>query len=299
MDSIAHLQERFGKPGFVKFEEGRGGLGLVRINSDLASAEIYLHGAQVTHFQPRGASPVLFMSKHSSFAQSKAIRGGIPLVFPWFGANAADPKKPAHGFARLWQWDVESCDARSDGSVRIVFSLKQDAAMLQDWPHEFLIRYVVIVSSGLELTLEMRNGPSDAIEFEEAFHTYLSVGDSRNIVIEGLDGVEYIDKVEAGAEKKQEPGGIRISGETDRVYTNTQAPVLVIDPGLHRTIRVEKAFSDVTVVWNPWIQKAAAMADFGDDEWTAMVCVETANARPCSVKLPPGGIHRMWTRISL
>jgi glucose-6-phosphate 1-epimerase len=297
MNSIAELQQQFGRPGFVKIEEGRGGLPMIRISSDLASAEIYLHGAHVTHFQPRHSLPLLFLSKQSAFSASKPIRGGVPLVFPWFGPNASDPKKPAHGFARLRQWQIEACDARSDGSVRVVLALAHDASTLQQWPHEFSIRYLIVISSALELTLEIRNGPRDAIEFEEALHTYFSVSDSRNIVIRGLDGVEYLDRAGPETRKTQPPGGIKITGETDRLYLNTQATVLITDPGSSRTIKVEKQASDATVVWNPWTQKAAAMPDFGDDEWIQMVCVESANARQCSVKLPAGGIHRLWTRI--
>lgn len=269
------------------------------VNSDLASAEIYLHGAHVTHFQPRGAAPLLFVSKASVFREGKPIRGGIPLVFPWFGPHESHPEAPPHGFARLREWQIESCESRTDDSVRLVLALSSDESTLQQWPHAFSLRLVVLVSNGLDMTLEVKNTTNADFTFEEAMHTYFAVSDVRSITIDGLAGVEYLDRADNGTRKKQGGAAIHIASETDRLYLNTTGRVTIHDPTMRRTIFVEKESSNATVVWNPWIEKARAMADLGDGQWIPMVCVETANARDCAVTLGPGHTHRMTSRIGV
>jgi glucose-6-phosphate 1-epimerase len=299
METLEDLQRRYGGNGLMKFEQGRGGLSKITVSSDLGSAEIYLYGAHVAAFQPHGAAPLLFMSKRSVFDGHKPIRGGVPLVFPWFGPRADAPELPLHGFARTRVWDVESCDARANGSVRIVLTTSNDDGTMKVWPHTFTIRFIVVVSSVLDMTLEVRNLSREQVEFEEALHTYLAISDIRKISIEGLGGADFIDRADGEKRKKQDDGAIQITGETDRLYYSSASRVTVHDPEMNRSIFVEKSRSDATVVWNPWTEKATAMTDLGADLWQSMVCVETANARECKVRLPAGGIHRMGTRIGL
>jgi D-hexose-6-phosphate mutarotase len=299
MSEANDLQHRFGVSQSVRIELGQGGLPKMVINGDLASAEIYLHGAHVTHFQPRGAHPVLFMSRSSWFDAQKPIRGGVPLVFPWFGVRSGHPQSPAHGFARIREWRIEACDERSDGSVRVVLNLSSDDSTLLHWPYAFALRLTVIIARSLDVTLEVRNLSQQVFQFEEALHTYLNVGDARQITVEGLDGAQYVDRMDNGQRKTQPAGPIHLTGETDRLYLNTTEAVVVHDSSLKRNIRVEKEGSHATVLWNPWIAKAKAMPDFGDDEWPHMVCVETANAMDCAIKLGAGCTHRMSAHISV
>jgi len=287
--AISDLQRRFGVPGVVKIDEGRSSLPRVSVTSDLASAEIYFHGAHLTAFQPRGAKPVLFMSKESNFDPAKPIRGGVPVIFPWFGPKAGAPESPAHGFARTRHWDLESCTVQADRAVRVVFSLAVDAATL---------RMTFTIAHSLEMEMEVRAAAAP-LTFEEALHTYFVVGDVRQVAVEGLQGVEYIDKVDGFKRKTQPAEPIRITGETDRVYLNTLGLCVIRDPVLGRSITVEKESSGTTVVWNPWIAKAKAMADFGDEEWTQMICVETANVGEGAIRLEAAQTHRMKTRITV
>ncbi len=287
--AISDLQRRFGVPGVVKIDEGRGALPRVTVTSDLAAAELYFHGAHLTAFQPRGAKPVLFMSKESNFDPAKPIRGGVPVIFPWFGPKAGAPESPAHGFARIRHWDLESCAVQADGAVRVVFSLAVDAATL---------RMTFTIARSLEMEMEVR-AAAVPLTFEEALHTYFVVGDVRQVSVNGLQGVEYIDKVDGFKRKTQSPEPIRITGETDRVYLNTLSPCVIRDPVLARSITVEKESSGTTVVWNPWIAKAKAMADFGDEEWPQMICIETANVGEGAIRLEAAQTHRMKTRITV
>lgn len=285
--SSTDLHRRFGVPGVVKIDEGRGSLPRLTVTSELASAEIYFHGAHLTAFQPRGTKPVLFMSGESHFDPAKPIRGGVPVIFPWFGPKVGSPESPAHGFARIRPWDLESCAVQADGAVRAVFSLAADAATL---------RMTFTLAQSLEMEMEVR-AEGAPISFEQALHTYFVVGDVRQVSVEGLQGVEYIDKVEGFKRKTQSAEPIRISGETDRVYLQTRSTCVIRDPVLGRTLTVEKEGSGTTVVWNPWIAKAKAMPDFGDEEWPKMICVETANVGDGSIRLEPAQTHRMKARV--
>jgi len=240
-----------------------------------AEAHIYQHGAHVAHFQPRGQKPVLFMSAKSWFEPDKPIRGGVPICFPWFGPA----KTPAHGLARLRDWKIEQTTANS-----MLFSLGLPP---------FEAKFNVVVGSALRMTLEVRNTGTQPEQFEEALHTYLAVGDIRQVTVTGLENTDYLDNLTGLSRKNQGPEPIHFTGETDRVYLDTRATCVVNDPVLKRRLIIEKKGSDDTVVWNPWVAKAKAMPDFGDDEWPFMLCIETANCKQHAVTLAPGATHTM------
>ncbi|HYL79705.1 MAG TPA: D-hexose-6-phosphate mutarotase [Candidatus Acidoferrum sp.] len=295
--ALDHLQDRFAIPGVVRFEQGPGGLTRVVVDTPRSEAHVYLHAAHVTHYQPRGDRPVLFMSQRSWFEPGAPIRGGVPIVFPWFGPKAGEPSAPMHGFARLAEWTVESVSQTPDGSVRLVLGLEAEATTHPSWPHACSLQYRVVIGEELDLALEVCNRSDAAIIFEEALHTYLTVGDARQISVAGLAGSRYIDKTDGMRRKVQEPELLRIAGETDRVYLGTHATCIVEDPVAGRHLRVEKSGSEATVVWNPWIAKAKAMPDFGDDEWLRMLCIESGNVADHAVTLAPGQRHEM--RVSI
>lgn len=295
MQNLADLKKQFPLPG-VTIEPGQGGLPRVAVRTPVAEADIYLHGAHVTHFQPRGQKPVLFTSAKSHFAAGKAIRGGVPMIFPWFGPKADDAKAPQHGFVRSVPWTLAGVSQAGD-AVAVKLTFGPSDATRQVWPHEFELAYTVTVGRTLELALEVKNTGPTPFTFDEALHTYLAVADVRRATIDGLGGREFIDKVDAARRKTQPPGPFEIEGETDRVYLNTPDPVVVADPAGGRRLTVAKSGSNATVVWNPWVAKAKALADFGDDEWPGMVCVETVNAADNAVTLPPGQTHVMRATI--
>jgi len=291
MNDLSTLNSKFALPGIVKFETGEGGLTRIAITAAAADAHIYLHGAHVTHFQPKDQESLLFMSGKSHFAEDKPIRGGIPLIFPWFGARAGDPAAPAHGFARTLPWEVRAVKQVSK-DLEISLALEPSNATRRWLPHDFELIYTVSVGPSLQLVLEVRNRSSSPLAFEEALHTYFNVGDVHQVAIEGLSGRTYIDKTQALARKTQ-VGSIRIEGETDRVYLDSPDTVTALDPLAGRRINVSKDGSANTVIWNPWVAKAKAMADFGDDEWPKMLCIETANAADNAIHLPAGQSHAM------
>ncbi len=284
-------------PDCAWFEFTEGGLTSVVVKTPLAQARVYLHGAHVAHYQKAGQPPLLFMSAATHLAPGKAIRGGIPLIFPWFGGLPENPQAPAHGFARTTAWTVESLKCEEE-VVTLVLTLNESAQTLENWPHAFALRYTVVIGWDLRVSLEVGNTSSAPFTFENALHSYFSVSDVRSTPVVGLDGIEYIDKVDAATRKTQSAEPLLITGETDRVYLNTRATCLVNDPGLSRQISIAKEGSESTVVWSPWMAKAKAMADFGDEEWPTMICVESANAADNRVTLAAGAKHTLSAVLS-
>lgn len=268
------------------FTDTPGGLVRLDIATGKANAEVFLYGAHVTHFQPVGEPPVLFLAKKSFIAPGKAIRGGVPLIFPWFGSRAGHP---AHGFVRTAEWALESLAQSASGEVEVVLSFSANDATRAAWPHDFTIRHRITVGDALEMVVEVENTSLAPFTYEDALHTYFTVADALEVTVSGLDGAEYLDGVDGGQRKRQ-AGNIRIEKETDRLYLNTATTCVVDDPSLHRRIVVEKSGSLSTVVWNPWEGKGMSMADLAE-EWPRMICIETVNARENAVTLAPGERH--------
>lgn len=295
--SLASL-EVFTIPGLLHFEADEHGMIRAQVTSQKCRATVYLHGAHVTHWQPSGAKPVLFLSRCAEFAPGRAIRGGVPIIFPWFGADAEDANAPAHGWARLSEWQVESA-REVDGDIELVFRLDAEDSAAKNWEthgHSTL-RYRVRAGTTLCLELEAENRGAQPILFEEALHTYFAVGDIHQTAVAGLGGASYIDKLDGGAEKVEPDAPLRIEGETDRIYREAAPALMIHDSANQRYIYIEKESSGSTVLWNPWIAKAAAMADFGDEEWTSMLCIETANIGKNKVMLLPREKLTMATRL--
>jgi glucose-6-phosphate 1-epimerase len=270
----------------------------VSVRTPAATGEVYLHGAHVTAWQPAGASPVLWVSRDSLFEPDKPIRGGVPICFPWFAAHPTDASAPMHGFARLADWRLAEASA-SRGAVHLSFVLTADEQSSPSWPHRFRAEFRVGFGATLDMALDVSNPGPDPLTYEAALHTYFAVGDIRKASVTGLGGVEYLDKVEGFARKRQDAAPLVFAGETDRIYLDTEATVVIHDPVLKRRVEVGKSGSQSTIVWNPWIARARALADFGDDQWIEMLCIETANVRERAVTLEPGSHHSMRAAVGL
>jgi glucose-6-phosphate 1-epimerase len=270
---------------------GNGGLPKVAVNAGAAAGEMYLLGAEVTSWKPQGAQEVLFVSASSKWADGRAIRGGVPVCFPWFGNKADDPKAPAHGFVRAKPWQLESVSTSGD-AVAVSMFTASDAETKKLWPADFRLVHRTTFGRELVMELEMANTGPSSLRFEAALHTYFHVGDISQVRIRGLDGIHYLDKTDGNREKVQQ-GELAVAAETDSVYLDTAHTVELVDPSLHRRIQVSKENSLATVVWNPWIEKAKAMSDLGGDDWKQFVCIETCNVGKHAVDLQPGQKHRM------
>ncbi len=295
MTDAEKLNERHGFPGQLEFKATPEGLTIAEVENGEGSATISIQGAQVLAWARRGVEPVLWLPREARPTPGKAIRGGIPVCWPWFGPHSARADFPSHGFARTANWQVLKAEIRTDRETRLLLRLESGNESRDLWPHPFALECQISVGQTLELTLTTFNRANDPITVTEALHAYFSVGDVRQIAIQGLDGCAYVDKVNGGVLRHQS-GAVTIDSEIDRIYVDTVAECVIEDPALNRSIGVLKEGSKATVVWNPWADKAARLGDFGDDGYLDMVCMETANAAHNAVTVLPGQTHRMTAR---
>lgn len=273
-------------PKYVTVVPGEGGLEKIVVTTPWSVAEIYAHGAHVTHFQKSGEPPLLFMSERSEFVKGKPIRGGVPVIYPWFGPREGCA---AHGFARTTEWVLEESSVFEGGAVVLRFHLPTDDSLI--------VEYVVRINEHLSMELIITNEGKQDAEFETCLHTYFNVGAIGEVSIHGLQGSSYHDQVRDG-DFTETSESIKISEEVDRVYTDTETTIEINDASLRRRIYVAKTGSHSTVVWNPWITKSQRMPDFGDNEYQRMLCVESGNVASNKIVLPNGSRAVMKVEIT-
>ncbi|XP_046350666.2 putative glucose-6-phosphate 1-epimerase [Haliotis rufescens] len=237
------------------------------------SVLVHLHGATVLSWKCQGQE-VLFLSEKAVFDNKKAIRGGIPVVFPNFGPWDLGPQ---HGFARTKRWQAET-PARTDSAGNVVaeFVLQDDEATRAIWDFRFKVVYTVqVMEKTVTMNVAVNNLGSKDFDFTCLLHTYFRIPDISKTAVMGLQNTKYVDKVRDGEEVTEAREEIRIDENYDRVYMDTPSEIVVgkVADGSHSIIMQTMNFPD-TVVWNPWADKAKAMSDFGDDEYSNMVCVE-------------------------
>jgi glucose-6-phosphate 1-epimerase len=295
--SIAKLNRQFEVPGVAKIVEGNGGLPKVCITTNAAQGEVYLHGAQVTSWKPTGSEEVFFLSKKSHWQDGVAIRGGVPISFPWFAEWERNPRAPAHGFVRTKTWQLESI-LNNGHSVSVSMFTMSDENTRKWATGEFRLTHRATFGQDLRLELIVQNLGATTLRFEEALHAYYRVGDLSKARIRGLNNVRFIDKTDARREKAEQ-GDLVVASETDRIYLDAPPSVQLIDETLHRSIRATGENSMTTSVWNPWSEKAQTMPDLDADEWGQFLCIETNNVSAFAVNLAPGQDHRMKVTVSV
>jgi len=285
------LNQHFGIEDVLHFSGGEGGLWRAFVTTDQCTAELYRHGAHLSRWRPAGHDEVVWLSDLARFEYGKAIRGGVPICFPWFAGNqpANDPDGPAHGYARVTTWEYIAAKQDDAG---VTLSLRTAI-------EPFTLRYDVTFADTLTLQLTVTNTGTASARFESALHTYFVISQIKQVQVTGLENADYIDTVGGSAKQMtQDDHPITFNAETDRTYTS-DATTKIIDPGLQRTITIEKENSGSTVVWNPWVDKAKKMSDFGDDEWPGMLCVESGNIEPNAIELAPEQSHTMRVVVSV
>lgn len=258
---------------------------MMKVRTPWSTAEIYLHGAHVAAFQKNGDPPLIFMSRKSYFAKDKAIRGGVPICFPWFGNRAGGP---SHGYARTVGWELVNTKAADDGTVTATLALPEVSGR-EAWKS---LRTEFAVTIGETLTMEListNDSCGETFEIENCLHTYFHVGDIGAVTLTGLEGAPFDDFAFGanGAPRPASDAALRITEETNRVYPNHTATVEIRDEKLKRAIRVEKFSSQSSVVWNPWTTQKLP-DDYDPVEHAQMVCVESGNVKQNKLSLAPG-----------
>lgn len=294
--TLEFLNTRFGLKNHIFFEEKPEGFPVVHLHAPQATASVAAHGGHVLSFTPKGQEPVLWVSELSHYREGKAIRGGIPVIWPWFGSHPSESDKPSHGFGRTRFWEVHSARLIDGNFPQVRFQLIDGEITRALWPHNFVLELVVTLTDALKVELIMENTGEESFSCSCALHSYFNLGHISTIEILGLDGVSYIDQLDEGPLKVQ-AGPITFDAEKDNIYVDTDATCTIVDSALNRSIIVEKSGSQSTVIWNPWIAKASRMSDFGDTEYTEMVCIEAANAAQNTLTIAPSERHTLATTI--
>ncbi|HGF7508524.1 TPA: D-hexose-6-phosphate mutarotase [Vibrio cholerae] len=267
---------------------------IVRVIHDKARAAISLHGGHVLSFQPKGQADLLWMSSQAIYDGKAALRGGIPVCWPWFGRIAA----PAHGFARNQEWKLIEHRENEQGVI-VTLGLQATPESLAIWPYQFDVRLHVEIRESLTVTLDVTNTDSKAWTFSGALHTYLHVGDIRETQTSGV-GTEYIDSLQNSRLCTQH-GLLTLTDTIDRVYTQPEPLITVQDPALARTLTFENQGHNSAVLWNPWQQGAQSMADMNDEGYLHFLCVESTLHAPSlaeGITLQPGQNHQLVTQIT-
>ncbi|WP_099237677.1 D-hexose-6-phosphate mutarotase [Synechococcus sp. BDU 130192] len=284
---LDQLNQQYGLPE-LSFGDRQPGFPVIKIKNRFATAEISLYGGQVLSFQPSNTqADLLFLSDRSHYQPGKAIRGGIPICWPWFGADPDELGRANHGFGRDRLWTVRHTETLANGATRVILSLQDDEETHKIWDYAFELAIAITVGESLDLELTSHNHDQRPMTITQALHTYFTIGDIQRVKVLGLAGLNYIDKVDS-AQQKSQIGEVTIQGEVDRIYQNTAPKLFIDDLSLERKIEVCNRNSTTTIVWNPGMEKTATMGDLSPDAYQRFLCVETANAAAEAITLAPG-----------
>jgi len=267
----------------------------LEIQNDCAEAKIALQGAHLFHYKVIHKPALLWLSEMAYFEEGKAIRGGIPICFPWFGKNKENATLPQHGFARTALWKVVLEEEVDECHTHIRLQLQPNADTLEQWPYFFDLYLDVSIGEELSIALSVTNIDSKAFEISTALHTYFSVSDINTVSIKGLAESRYYDALDDTHYKQK--GDILIQGEVDRVYSDPSDTITLHDDAESK-VCLQQEGSNSLVVWNPWIEKSSHMADMSAEGYRSMVCLETANAREDARVLKPNETHILKAVIS-
>lgn len=279
----AHAFEQFEIRDTVSIAPGVNGFPKVVVRHDSGhSLEAYLYGGHVTSWKTPQKEELLFLSSRAEFVRGKAIRGGIPIVFPQFGPG----ELPSHGIARICPWRLTDSKILENKDVSITLEMDESCHGGLLWPYSFLVELNIVLGSRLGMTMRVVNKDDELISFQNAFHTYFNIGNIDDVRIRGLSGLSYVDQVRNRQRMIEEDDDVSLRGEVDRVYMNAPDQLTIVDAG-RRTFHIRKNYLNDAVLWNPGKERGAAIKDLEEDGYQRMVCLETANVLT-TITLGPG-----------
>jgi len=287
----------------VKLDE----LNCWRIRHGQAELLVAQQGAHILSYQLAGQPPLIWLNDEAEFKTGKSIRAGVPVCWPWFGVFDRNPPSvkamrvsneppTAHGLVRAMDWTLGGIEAEGD-SLNVEFVLPYPEGGLPGWPHQVDLKLSIRLDTQLHIQLTSHNVGDHEVTLSQALHTYFAVSDVRNVHVEGLDGLSYIDTADDWKTRSQS-GALHFTGETDRIYLDAPSTLSIVDPTWERRVELTTSGSRTAVIWNPWIARAAALSDMADDGWQRMLCIETANVMDDVVSLQPGASHTLGVSIS-
>ena len=293
--NVSELKNKFSLDGILDITEVHSSFPLIKINNQYASAVISLYGGQVLSYTQHEEDELLFLSDKAFYEVGKAIKGGIPICWPWFGADPEGKGRPAHGFARNSLWDLGSTEQTASGETKVVISLLSNDVIKKLFPFEFKLSLTVVVGKELDIELTTRNMDEESFDITQALHTYFSVEDVNSVAVLGLDGSDYLDKAKSntGEENKTQKGDVIFDSEVDRIYLNVPSNLKIKQKDSVKSTEIKSTNNKTAVVWNPWKELCEKSADLKPDDYTRFVCVETANAADDVINVMPGEVFSL------
>lgn len=298
--SIEHLNEQFALPKRLIFNEINEDFPLIEVINDHAEATISVYGGQVLSYRPAEQShDVLFMAGKAQYIKGKAIRGGIPICWPWFGKRQDRPDFPGHGIARINRWRVEEARQLDAGNTQIRLSLNQPLPQhLNWWPNSFELQLIITIGKTLTLELRTHNTGQQPFAITQAFHVYFRVGEIHHCRLTGLESIDYQDNLD-GERQKHRNAAITVSKPIEQVYRLNNGTVNIIDEILKRKIAIDSFEATDMVIWNPWTTGSAAMPDLNATDYQRFICVEPGHVGAGGFVLQPGSEGSLRTVIAL
>jgi glucose-6-phosphate 1-epimerase len=264
--------------GEIKLIETSPGMQVLEFIHRTCRGKISLYGGQVLDWQPKNQQPVFWLSSNAAFTEGKAIRGGIPLCWPWFGGEAklASGESIAtsnHGFARQSQWTFDQLEISATG---VSIELKLAGENLSPYfPAAFSLQQSLHFGDAFEQALTMTNLSEHKVQYTGALHSYFQVGDPQLTEVTGLNDVLYDDKL--SGEKLKKSTLVHCFGPIDRVYYDANTQVIV-DKKWQRKLAVSSVNCQQWVFWNPGVD-AIKMVDIHHGGEKEFVCLEAANTQ--------------------
>lgn len=298
MQNKTQLNQQFGIKDHVEFSLADNGFVMIDITNQYAKAKISTYAGQIVSYHPNDAEEDLFfLSEKVQYQEGKAIRGGIPICWPWFGDDhTSEIARPHHGFVRNQLWHVRTTEMLEDGRTSIILVTADNDRTRQIWDYEFNLELQFIIGPELEVTLKTKNTGTEFFTITEALHTYFKVSDVSNVLIKGLEGKAYLDKLDSFA-VKQQIDDVAVTDQIDRIYQKSPKHISLIDSGFDRTINISSHGSESTIIWNPWTSLSSNKNDLNQDSYRNFVCVETANVYTDSLTIIPAGREHVVTTV--
>lgn len=279
----------------VEVVDGRAVLPELLLTHGESRLRLSLQGAHITEYSVSG-DELLWVSRSAKFAPGAAIRGGIPLCWPWFGASPDDAAWPQHGFARTAAFRLESQTSSAEGSA-VVLTM-EDSAPVLPWQGAASLEVEIRLSDHLWMELRTTNTCDGELRLGAGLHSYFAVSDCEAIQIPSVTGLDYLDKP-SGFARRTQTDTLVVDGEVDRVYLNPPRRAELVDATASRRVMIDAWGNTDLVVWNPGATVAASMADFDDEGYRQMVCIEPAIALDSRIRLRPGECHAIGQTISV
>lgn len=282
----------------------------LRLSTRHGTAVIALHGAHVLSWVPVGGREVFWLSP-ASLPEPAAIRGGVPVCWPWFAKQGQSADAAQHGPVRNLPWQLTGMSPCSDDEITLSMepAAQANAAPHAAWvagvPPGLRVRVHITLGRTLRQTLHTDNLGTAPFLLSQALHSYYAVSHAQQVSIEGLQGLAYTDRLRALAQAVQDqPFALGLA--CDRTYEHppvTPAPeqrrYTLVDTAWQRRIDIDMTGSRSVVVWNPGSETARQMVDVPDAGWPDFFCIEAANAGPDVIWLMPGASHQLTQTISV